>query len=262
MKLLLTGATGRLGAALRPLLLARDGVELVVSSRSEITDVKPGEHVRIGDLANLDDCRGLVAGVDGIVHLGGQAKEHTFETILQSNIVGTYNVFEAARQAGCPRILFASSVHAIGFHDTTTPLDATSEMRPDTLYGLSKCYGELLARLYWEKFGQESVSVRIGSSFERPRNARMLSTWLSHGDLARLVFATFEATRTGAAMVYGASDNAAGWWSNDHAGFLGWKPQDSADPWHAEFAGTGDPSDAASRFQGGPFATDGHFEDR
>ncbi|WP_380058774.1 NAD-dependent epimerase/dehydratase family protein (plasmid) [Falsihalocynthiibacter sp. SS001] len=264
MKLLLTGANGRMGAALRPLLLERAGVELVLSARSPMEDVAPRETVMLGDLADYDHVAKMLEGVDGIVHLGGCAKENTFDVILDANIRGTYNIFEAARKAGGMRVMFASSHHVTGFHPRSSKLGGDAEMRPDTLYGLSKCYGELLAKLYWYKFGVQSVSVRIGSCNEQPKDRRMLATWMSHNDMARLIFATFDAPETGAAMVYGVSDNPDSWWSNDHADFLGWKPEDSAEPWRAEILEQPkpDPTRLGEQVQGGVFAEWGHFEDQ
>lgn len=262
-KILITGAAGALGK------VTRDGLtgwadSLRLSDIADIDDCQSHEEFINCPLGNLEAVIDLVDGVDGIVHLGGMSVENTFETILDSNLRGTYNLFEAARKTGKPRILFASSNHAIGFHTRETKLDGDSPFRPDSLYGVSKCFGENLAQLYYAKFGIESVSVRIGSCFPKPVDRRMLATWLSYGDYVSLVKAVFESSRTGAAMIYGASANREQWWDNSHAAFLGWTPKDTSEIYREEVEAkpydlTWD--DPAVKFQGGGFAAAGHFED-
>ncbi len=261
--LLITGAAGGLGKLLRPGLVDyADRVTL--SDLVEIDDCANHERFVPCDLANLDAVKDLVDGVDGIIHLGGMSVENTFEVILESNLRGTYNLFEAARQTGKPRIMFASSNHAIGFHERETKLDGDSPFRPDSLYGVSKCYGEVMARYYWDKFDIESVSVRIGSCFPEPLDRRMLATWLSPADFIALIKAIFDADRTTAAMVYGVSNNRETWWDNTHAQFLGWTPKDSSEIFREKIESQfpkPDHSDPAVRYQGGGFAARGHFED-
>ena len=145
----------------------------------------------------------------------------------------------------------ASSNHVIGFYERSTSLDISDPPRPDSYYGLSKAYGELAARYYYDRYKIESVSIRIGSCFEAPTYERMLATWLSYGDLARLVIRSVETEKTGYAVVWGVSDNAAGWWDKDDREILGWAPEDSADDWAEEFDPSG--SSIADRFQGGGF---------
>ena len=262
-RLLITGAAGGLGVMLRRELAGYAPI-LRLSDISDLGAAQPGEEVVPCDLADARAVDSLVSGCDAILHLGGKSIEGTFEEILQSNIRGTYNLFDAARRHGKPRILFASSNHAIGFHTRETRLDADAPLRPDSLYGLSKCFGENLARYYYDKFGLECVSVRIGSCFEKPRDRRMLATWLSPADFIRLIKAVFEAPRVGCPVVYGASNNREQWWDNRAAAFLGWVPQDSSEPFRVEIEAATpkpDPNDPAVQFQGGAFAAVGHFED-
>ena len=175
----------------------------------------------------------LVEGVDAIVHLGGISIDAPFDDLLDANILGTYNLYEAARRHGVKRVVFASSNHAIGFHPVTEVLDADAPQRPDSLYGVTKCFGESLSRYYFDRFGIETVCLRIGSSFEEPKNPRMLVTYLSYRDFIELVRCSLFTNRVGHAVVYGASDNPVKWWDNAKAGFLGFNPQDSS----AQFAG-------------------------
>lgn len=262
-RLLITGAAGGLGTMLRRSLRGYADI-LRLSDIADLGTAAEHEELVPCDLGDFAAVRDLVDGVDGIVHLGGVSIEGAFEAILDANFRGTYHIFEAARQTAKPRILFASSNHAIGFHTRETRLDGDSPFRADSIYGVSKCYGEVLARYYFDKFDIESVSVRIGSCYEEPRDRRMLATWLSPADFTSLIKASFDAARTGAAMVYGASANREQWWDNGHAAFLGWQPKDSSEQFRAKIeAATPEPDwqDPAVVYQGGAFAAAGHFED-
>jgi uronate dehydrogenase len=263
-KLLLTGAAGGVGKALRPML--RDIAETVVlSDLVEITDLQSHEKFIQCDLADRAGVDGLFAGgVDGVIHLGGISIEKPFDLIMQGNIAGLYNVYEAARHHGQPRIVFASSNHTIGYYRRDERIDSSVPTRPDSLYGVSKVFGEAIASLYFDKFGQETLSVRIGSCFEKPANTRMLATWLSFRDLLSLCAKGFSAPRLGHTVVYAASDNAEKWWDNRNAAFLGWQPQDSAEQWRAEILASAqpdDPKNPAVIYQGGGFVAAGHPDD-
>jgi uronate dehydrogenase len=121
-------------------------------------------------------------GVDATVHLAGIPQEDSFDRILETNVVGTYNVFEAARNQGCPRVVFASSLHVTGFYDAGERISPELPVRPDSFYGVGKACGENLGRLYADKHGLQVVCVRIGAFAERPTTPRHLSTWLSPRD--------------------------------------------------------------------------------
>lgn len=263
-RILITGAAGGLGRLLRAGLRGY-APALRLSDIADLGDAAPGEELAPCDLADAAAVDRLVADVDYIVHLGGVSVEDRFENILQANIRGTYNVFDAARRLGRPRILYASSNHAIGFHPRGARLDAGAPLRPDGLYGVSKCFGEALASCYHDKFGVESVCVRIGYCFPEAKDARTLATWLSAADFIALVKCVAEAPRVGHTIVYGVSANRDVWWSNAHAAHLGWTPRDSSERFRAKIEASGvdsDPDDPALRYQGGPFATAPHFEDR
>lgn len=259
-RILLTGAAGYLGRALRP-RLGELAAARRLSDIAEMDKATPGEEIVQCDLADPSAVLDLVSGCDGIIHLGGISIEDKFSNILDSNITGCYNVFEAARKAGVRRIVFASSNHAIGFHERTTKLDSKSVIRPDSLYGVSKVYGEALAHLYYEKFGIETAIVRIGSCLPKPLDRRMLSTWLSPDDFFRLIQRVFVAPHLGCPVIYGASDNKDGWWDNTKVAYLGWQPQDSSEKFRSEFPEPDNVPEVAARYQGGAFAAAGHFED-
>jgi uronate dehydrogenase len=250
--IILTGAAGRLGRVLAPALDAL-GLPLRVSDRHE-ADLAglPGEPVA-ADLADAAAVSALCRDATAIVHFGAIATEADFDSILEANLRGTYNVFEGAR-ANHARVIFASSHHVIGFHERGRQLTPDSPYRPDSLYGLSKAYGELLARLYFDKHGVESASLRIGSCAPEPGWARHLSTWLSPGDLVAAVIACVSAPVLGCRVLWGVSDNAQRWWTGDGAAELGFVPRDSAERAASALDPTApDETTYAARWQGGRF---------
>ncbi|MFT9257931.1 MAG: NAD(P)-dependent oxidoreductase [Acetobacter sp.] len=262
-KVLITGAAGALGRQLR--LSGQDlAPALRLSDRTAITDLAAYEDSTVADLGNWDAVLEAVRGCDAIVHLGGQAVEGPWTDVLNANIVGTYNVYEAARQCGVSRIVYASSIHAVGFHERTHTIDANAPKRPDSLYGVSKACAEDLSRYYFDKFGIESVCLRIGSCFPKPVDRRHLITWLSYRDFRSLVACCLDAPRVGHMISFATSRNSQRFWDNDCASVLGYAPQDSADDYAAEVMAQveqGDPNDPAVRFQGGSFCAAGHFDD-
>ncbi len=255
-RILITGAAGNLGRLFRERM--RDRAELLrLSDIDPIDDAAAHEECVQCDLSDSAAVEDLVEGCDAVLHFGGVSTEQTFEPILQANIVGAFNLYEAARRHGQPRIMFASSNHVTGFHPVTSVLDAMSPMRPDGLYGVSKCFGEALARMYFDKFGQETLIVRIGSCFPEPRDHRMLTTWLGAEDFVALVDRMFEVPVLGCPVVYGASRNGAQWWDNRHAGYLGWQPAQSSEPWRERLAAEGrrEADAEVHRYQGGAFCS-------
>ena len=259
-RLLLTGSAGGLGKVLRP-RLAKYADMLRVSDISELGAASPNEEIDLCDLGDYDAVTRLVKDVDMIVHLGGMSLDGPFEPILNANIRGVYNLYEASRIAGVRRVIFASSNHVIGFHKQTDVLDDTAPLRPDGNYGVSKAFGELLSRFYFDRYGLESVCIRIGSSFPKALDRRMLSTWLSYDDLENLIACCIGAPKVGHTVVYGASDNRPAWWDNSHAAFLGWKPVDSSDQFRDEVMRSAplDPADPAAIYQGGGFVKFGPY---
>lgn len=250
-RLLLTGAAGGIGRAIRPRLAALAEVVRVSDLRAP-ANPGFGEEAIGCDLADKDGVLDLVKDCDGIIHLGGVSTEDSFDRIVPANIVGLHNLYEAARAHGRPRILFASSNHATGFHAQDQHLDATAQLRPDSLYGVSKCFGEALARMYFDKLGQETAIVRIGSCFERPTDLRMLSTWLSYDDLVSLISCVFRAPHLGCPIIWGVSNNDASWWDNRLAAHVGWRPRSNAEMFRPELEKTGSPVPSV-RLQGGSY---------
>ncbi len=261
-RLLLTGAAGGLGRELRPRLRKRCSL-LRVSDIAAMEPAVAGEEVVEAPLEDRAAVDALLAGIDAVVHLGGISTEHSFDEVLPANIVGVYNLYEAARRNAVKRIVFASSNHVTGFYRQDEVIDATMPVRPDGYYGLSKAFGENLSRFYFDRYGIETACLRIGSSFPEPKDRRMLATWLSYDDLERLVLACLTTPVVGHSIVYGISDNKATWWDNTPARHLGFRPQDSSEPYRAarEAAQPAlDLKDPAVIYQGGAFVRMGPFE--
>ncbi|RKN03653.1 NAD-dependent epimerase/dehydratase family protein [Streptomyces radicis] len=256
---LLTGAAGGVGTLMRELLPAH-------GYRLRLLDMVPIEGAPdavTADLGDRDALRAAVRGCDAVLHLAGISLESTFDKILRANIEGTYNLYEAARLEGVGRIVFASSNHAVGYTAWPAagepPVPAGTRHRPDTFYGLSKCFGEDLAQLYWDKHGIETVSVRIGSCFPEPRNVRMLSLWLSPADGARLFDAALTAENVGHAIVFGASANTRGVFDLATARAIGYAPRDDSEAFADKLIaeeGERDASLPEHQHLGGAFITD------
>lgn len=261
--ILITGAAGRLGTELRRGLapLAR---KLRLASREGITDLAPNEESVAFDLADEAAVIAACEGVDAIVHFGGVPLERPWAEILQSNIIGSYHIYEAARKHGVRRVVYASSVHAIGYHRLEDNIDSNAPHRPDGLYGLSKCFVEDLGRLYWDKFGIESVALRIFSSFPEPADRRHLWSWLSFDDCNRLTAAALTAPRVGFTVSFGISDNREKPVDNRLAGHLGYIPQDNTERFRDAMevrTPVPDPKAPSVQCLGGFFVEMGHPDD-
>jgi uronate dehydrogenase len=262
-RILLTGAAGGLGQALRPRLAGHCTVLRLSDIAAAPTDLAAHEEWRSVDLAERAAVLALCQGVNAIVHLGGVSTERPFDEILPANIVGVYNLYEAARKQGIKRVVFASSNHVTGFYKQSDTIDATAPPRPDGLYGVSKAFGEDLSRFYFDRYGIETACLRIGSSFPEPKDRRMLASWLSYDDLHRLVVACLSTPVLGHSIVFGMSNNAVTWWDNRLAKHVGYVPQDSSDVFRdAVFARTPTPdlNDPAVIYQGGGFVKVPPFE--
>ena len=249
--ILITGAGGGVGTHLRQQLAGNYALRL-----SDIRRLKPGagETFVQGDVANLDDMLRATQGVDAFVHLGGYSVEGPWEDILNANIVGCYNAFEAARRNGVKRILFATSNHAVGFYRRDQVIDHRVYIRPDSRYGVSKVFGEALGSLYADKYGMEVFCMRIGNVGTVPIDKRRLSIWISPRDLAQLVTIGIEHPDVRFEIVYGVSNNRRSWYDNRNATRLGYRPADDSETFAAEVLAREQPGDArADMYQGGAF---------
>ncbi|WP_342620998.1 NAD(P)-dependent oxidoreductase [Rhodoferax sp. GW822-FHT02A01] len=253
--LLLTGAAGGVGTALRQRLKANCSV-LRLSDRVDLGPAQDGEEIVQADLADAAAVHAAVQGCQAIVHMGGVSLEGPFDPILQGNIIGVYNLYEAARQHGVKRVVFASSNHVTGFYRQGETITPAHPPRPDSLYGVSKAFGEDLSRMYFDRYGIETACVRIGSAFAAPRDRRMLASWLSFDDLHRLITACLTTPVLGHTIIFGMSNNAVSWYDNASVRHVGYAPQDSSDGFREEiYARTPEPdlTDPTVQYQGGTF---------
>jgi uronate dehydrogenase len=255
-KLVLTGAAGRLGSYLRePLSKMCD--ELVSTDIAEdIGKLYPGERYVQADLALYDEIFLILEGADMVIHFGAIVDEKSFEELLGPNFVGSYNIWEAGYQQGVRRVVYASSIHAVGMHKKRDFIGIDAPHRPDTFYGLAKCFTEDLGSMYWDKRQMESVHLRILSAAQ-VNNPRALGSWLSYDDLIHLVERAIDTPSVGFSIIYGVSNNDRAPVDNTLASFLGYRPKDNAEQFaKAVLAETEAPdvTDPAEMLHGGPFA--------
>ena len=264
--ILITGGSGRIGSMLRT-RLARPGRTL------RLLDVVPppavpggpagaAEEVVLASVTDLAAVTEASAGTDAVIHLAGLAGEAPWDKIMEINIQGAYAVFEAARLAGVPRVVFASSNHAVGFTPRSDfPVPDYAFPAPDTYYGVSKVAAEGLAALYHHRYGLDMICIRILSCAERPTSVRALSTWLSPDDTGRLFEACLSADRPGFRVIFGVSANTRGGWvSLAEARALGYQPRDDAEAYAADViasAGPADPADPVLTHLGGEYTLPG-----
>jgi uronate dehydrogenase len=243
-RLLLTGAAGRIGSVLRAGLRGTAGIVRLMDAQP--LEAQAGEEVVQGDVRSLEDSRRALAGCEAVVHLAAFPNEAEFETILEANIRGTYNLFEAARLEGCRRVVFASSNHATGYYPVGQVIGTDAPVRPDSYYGVSKVFGESLGRLYHDRDGMEVVCLRIGYFMPKPSAPGHLWTWLSHRDAVQLVQRSLEAAGVGFLIVYGVSGNRRSWWRHDGWQQIGYTPLDDAEAFVGQIG-----EESPYRFQGG-----------
>jgi NAD(P)-dependent dehydrogenase (short-subunit alcohol dehydrogenase family) len=252
-QILITGAGGTIGSWLRYSLRQPDRHLRLLDIKAQ-TELGDGEAAQLIEAsctdpdAMLDACR----GVDVVLHLGGLSTGgFNWEQYADVNINGTYCVLDAARRAGVPRVVFASSNHAVGFHPTNTGFTVPDYLfpRPDSLYGVSKAAGESLSSLFHDRYGLDVVCLRIGSYRTRPTDQRSLSNWLSPGDCTRLFEAAIATPAPGFRVVWGVSANTRAIMSFDEAHNIGYFPTDNAEDYAEQI--NADPH--SSHAQGGPF---------
>lgn len=267
---LLTGAVGRIGAVLRGGLPER-GWALRSLDVVPVPDPRPGEEHVVADVTDPAAMAEAVSGATAVVHLAGVSGESTWAAVSHANIDGTHCVLEAARRAGVPRVVLASSNHATGFTPRPTSgllREDDGIARPDTFYGVSKVAVEALGALYADRYGLDVVCLRIGTAAPEPTTTRHLSTWLSPRDQVSLVDAALRAPSPGFAVVWGVSANTRGWWDLTAARALGYEPADDAEAYAAALVavhGEPDVADPVHGRVGGEFTTADfdaeHFEE-
>jgi nucleoside-diphosphate-sugar epimerase len=232
-KVLITGAAGRIGSFLTGYLAGT--YDLVLSDIHQPTNRQGFPFVE-ADLSDLAAMRALCQGVDTVVHMGADPRtDAPWETLLPSNIVGVYNIFEAAHAAGCRRVIFASSINAVGGYPDDVQVRTDMPVRPLNLYGASKCWGEAVACFYADQRGLPAICLRFG--WVQPADGSFahgdpgwLDLVLTYEDLGKLVERSIEAPaelRFG--IFHGLSNNR---WKrldiSDARELLGFEPADDA----------------------------------
>jgi uronate dehydrogenase len=221
-----------------------------------LTPLSDAEEVTYGDLRDPAVVDRLLQGVDVLIHLAGTSVERPLPEIIENNLRALHEVYEGARRHGVKRIVFASSNHAFGMYPVTEKLSIDAPFRPDGFYGLSKAWGEDMTRMYWDKHGIEGISVRIGSTLERPTEFRHLSTWFGYEDLTQFMMCCIEAREVGYLAVWGVSNNTRSYWDNSVAERIGYRPVQNSEDYAEEILRQPNPLDpVAQQFQGGSFTT-------
>jgi uronate dehydrogenase len=228
MRILLTGAGGGVATMIRPLLAERYP-DLRLSDIKPVAGLAAGTPFVAANLARIDEIERAVEGIDGIIHLGGYSVEGPWEAIHEANIVGCYNLFEAARRQGVKRVVFASSNHAVGFYPRSAPIGPDVTPRPDSRYGISKVFGEAVGSFFADKFGLKVLSLRIGNVGLKPLDRRRLAIWLHPEDLLQLCRIGLEHPHLHYEVFYGASLNERSWWDNSAAYRYGYRPRHRAE---------------------------------
>ena len=266
-KILITGGSGLCGNVLYTGLskygynIKSCDIQTNLSPAAKSLNIKINQKIQKIDLRNMSQVLKVTKGIDAVIHFGGIARhkpsEDKYKNIINHNIIGTYNVFEASRVNNVKRVIFASSAHVMGFHDRRKKLDERSLFRPDSHYGVSKCFGETLANFYADKFNIKSMSIRIGSVLPKPTDKRFLSTWISYRDLVQLVNVGLKTKKLHCSSVYGVSKNKRSWWNNKIAYKLGYKPKDNAEKFFKSKLTFNESKDTIGlKFHGGVFTSD------
>ena len=229
-KILITGAAGRIGQVVTAGLRQTGDYEVVA------TDVRADAEQEIVamDVQDRAAIEAQMQGVDTVIHLAWYMQSDKFyDRIIPVNVVGTYNVYEAARLHEVQRVIFGSSNHVTGFYEIDDTVTPDMPMRPDTLYGLAKSWGELVGRLYADKYGVSSINLRIGNFHEsnQPQNLRSTRIWISHRDTVQLMRCCIEADPAIQYLaLYGTSNNQRKYWDIAYlADLIGYRPVDDGE---------------------------------
>jgi uronate dehydrogenase len=251
--ILITGAAGDVGTHLRRELATK--YRIVASDLRPLKEKFKGQSFKKADISKMADALRITKGVDAVIHLGGYSVEGPWEGILNANIIGCYNVFEAARRNGVKRILFPTSNHAVGFYERSRTIDHRVYIKPDSRYGVSKVFGEALGSLYADKYGMEVFCMRIGNVGPEPIDKRRLSIWFSPRDLAQLVTIGIEHPDIRFEIVYGISGNTRAWYDNSNAQRLGYRPKDNSEVYAPGVLAREKPGadPVSEKYQGGMF---------
>jgi NAD+ dependent glucose-6-phosphate dehydrogenase len=237
---LVTGANGDVGRALIGSLASHYELHLAtwhLARDMPPADLPAGSSITCVDIQDLDALTAAMKDITAVVHLAGEREfAADWADLRGPNIDGVYNLFEAARRNNVEKVVFASSNHATGYLDEHRlwPIAGAEPPRPDSLYGVTKAFGEVFGRYASDYYGMSVICLRLGWVLERPHNEMALRMWLSHGDLGRLVIGALESTcRYG--VYFGVSANRRRRWDlTDAERDLGYVPQDDSEQFAAE----------------------------
>lgn len=235
-RVLVTGATGRIGSYFCE--HAHDRYNLRMTDlpdvNSDIRDaIAPLGAYTAADLTDLDACKTLCEGIDTIVHLAGNpSPAATWDALLPQNILATYNVFAAAKAAGCRRVVYASSIHAVSGYPPDVQVKTSEPVNPGDLYGVTKCFGEALGRYMANREGVSTIAIRIGAyqplaNAKKKKSLAFLDAFVSRRDLTQLICCSIDVEDVVFAVVHGVSDNRFKMLDiSDAREVLGYDPQD------------------------------------
>ena len=254
-KIVLTGASGRLGSYLRE-PLSKISKKLVSTDKDDIGKTLKNEVFKKIKLENFNQVDKILKKTDVIVHFGAYSNEGPFQEILEANILGAYNMWKSAKKHKIKRIIFASSIHSVGMYQVDQNINHKVMHKPDTFYGLSKSFGENLAQMYWDKCGIECLCIRI-LYCAKVTSKRSLSTWLSYDDLIRIVIQSIKIKKLGFEIIYGVSKNKRSTIDNTNAvKKLKMKIKDNAEKFSNKLAKNLDmkKDNPGDQYLGGPFS--------
>jgi uronate dehydrogenase len=255
-KVALSGASGNIGRLLRVELPKRGIALRSAGGRRPVEPLHPGEDVMHGDLRDPAVVDRLLESAEVLIHMAGTSVERPLPEIIDNNLVALREVYEGARRNKVRLVVTASSNHAFGMYASDAQIDISAPFRPDSFYGVSKVWGEAIARMYWEKHGIEGVALRIWSCEPRPLQFRHLSTWLGHDDTVQLIMCCINAQNVGFIPVWGISNNTRSYVRDVACERIGYQPRQNAEHYAEEILKQKNPLDAiGQKHMGGAFAS-------
>ncbi len=234
-RVLVTGAAGRIGSYFAAHTHDTYRLRLMVQDPAQAAALEGYGEVVVADLNDLERLKSLCQGIDTVVHLAGDpSPDATWHSLLQTNIIGTYHTFVAAKAAGCRRVVYASSIHAVSGYPTDVQVKAGDPVNPGDLYGVSKCFGEALGRYMAEQEGLSLIALRIGAfqpleAVQQESGLPYLDAFVSRRDLRQLIERCIEVEDVRFAVLHGLSDNRFKRLDISEArALVGYAPQDDA----------------------------------